>query len=150
MHFREITADDLESIFEVRVATWHNPNGREELTRMGITETSVRAMLRDSHRGWLCELDERVVGFAMGNKTRGEMWVIAVLEEFENRGIGKALLARVETWLAAEGCDPLWLTTDTDESHRAVGFYRHQGWEDWKIEDGDRFMRKPGPTPRVD
>jgi hypothetical protein len=23
-----------------------------------------------------------------------------------------------------------------------VGFYRHEGWRDWKIEGGDRYMKK--------
>ena len=42
----------------------------------------------------------------------------------------------------SEGWEEIWLTTDVDENLRAVGFYRHLGWEDWKFEDGDRFMRK--------
>jgi hypothetical protein len=48
----------------------------------------------------------------------------------------------VENWLRGEGWNDIWLTTDTDEGFRAVGFYRHQGWEDWKIEEGNRYMRK--------
>ena len=78
----------------------------------------------------------------MGNKTTGEMWVIAVLPEFEGQGIGKCLLQLVENWLITEGCSELWLTTDPNETMRCVGFYRHLGWEDWKFADGDRFMRK--------
>lgn len=140
--FREIESDDMDAIFDVRVATWHNERGRDELTGMGITPESVRAMIADSHKGWLCEIDARPVGFAMGNRDTGEMWVITVLEAFEDRGIGRALLTRVEDWLGEEGWDQIWLTTDTDESLRAVGFYRHLGWSDWKIEEGDRFMRK--------
>ena len=141
---REIRADDLPAIFDVRVATWHNDRGREELTAMGITQDSVRPMLHEgSHRGWLCEIDGRVVGFAMGNRLTGEMWVIAVLPEHEGQGIGRRLLTMVEDWLFAEGWEEIWLTTDPDENYRAVGFYRRCGWTDWKIEPGgDRFLRK--------
>ena len=142
MTFREIQPDDMQAIFNVRVATWHNDRGLEELTKLGITHESVRQMMKDSHRGWLCEVEGRVVGFAMGNKKTGEMWVIAVLQEYEGKGIGKQLLSSVEDWLGSEGWKELWLTTDPDESVRAVGFYRHQGWKDWKIERGDRFMKK--------
>lgn len=142
MRFREIQVDDLRAIFDIRIATWHNSNGQEELTRMGITLQSVRQMLKNSHRGWLCEIDGRKVGFAMGDRATGEMWVIAVLKAFEGRGIGKRLLGLVEAWLYSEGCREIWLTTDPDESFRAVGFYRHEGWRDWKIESGDRYMRK--------
>ena len=141
--FREIGPDDMRSIFEVRVATWHNERGAEEMAELGITPDSVREMLRASHRGWLCEVDDRVVGFAMGNRDNGEMWVIAVLKEHEGKGIGRKLLALVEEWLFSEGWDEIWLTTDPDETYRAVGFYRHLGWADWKLEPGgDRFMRK--------
>ena len=143
MKIREIQPDDMSAIFDVRVRTWHNENGEAEMTRMGITHESVRAMLAaGSHRGWLCEIDGEVVGFAIGDRTSGELWVIAVLSDFECRGIGQQLLTRVEGWLRAEGWDEIWLTTDVDETLRCVGFYRRLGWEDWKIEDGDRFMRK--------
>lgn len=144
--FRELNADDMQAIFDVRVATWHNENGREEMTSLGITHEAVREMLQETHRGWLCEIDSQVVGFAMGNKQNGEMWVIAVRKEHEGKGIGKRLLSLVEDWLFAEGWDEVWLTTDPDETMRAVGFYRHLGWSDWKLEpDGDRFMKKSRP-----
>lgn len=143
MKIREIDVRDLPTIFEVRIATWHNPHGAEELARFGITIESVTRMLDEgSHKGWLCEVNDRIVGFAMGDRNKGEMWVIAVPKEFEGRGIGRALLDAVEAWLAGCGWNEIWLTTDMDETLRAVGFYRHLGWEDWKFEGGDRFMRK--------
>ncbi len=148
--FREIKPEDIPAIFDVRIATWHNPNGREELTRMGITHESVREKMKDSHRGWLCDVDGKAVGFAMGNRRTGEMWVIAVLREYEGKGIGKQLLDSVENWLRGEGWTEIWLTTDTDEAFRAVGFYRRQGWEDWKIEGGNRFMRKRFPCASME
>lgn len=150
--FREIGSDDMRAIFDVRAATWHNDRGLEEMAKLGITPDSVREMLRQSHRGWLCEADSRVVGFAMGNKTNGELWVIAVLKPYDGRGIGRRVLTLVEDWLLAEGWHEIWLTTDPDETMRAGGFYRHLGWTDWKLEpDGDRFMRKvlaPSDPPR--
>ena len=140
--YREINPSDMESIFSVRVRTWHNMNGAEEMAQMGITHDSVRELMKSSHKGWLAEAKDQVVGFVMGNRETGEMWVIAVLSEYENQGIGRSLMERVETWLFSEGCEELWLTTDPDEKFRAVGFYRRLGWEDWKMEDGDRFMKK--------
>lgn len=145
--FREIHPDDLPAIFDVRVATWHNENGHEEMTSLGITHDAVRELLKLTHRGWLCEIDSQVVGFAMGDRDKGEMWVIAVLKEFEGRGIGKRLLLLVEDWLFTEGWEEIWLTTDPDETFRAVGFYRHLGWTDWKLEpDGDRIMKREKPV----
>ena len=140
--YRRILPSDMEAIFEVRVQTWHNENGAEEMARMGITHESVQQLMKVTRRGWLAEVDGEVVGFAMGDKSTGEMWVIAVLKEFEDQGIGRGLMALVEEWLFGKGWREIWLTTDADENYRAVGFYRRLGWEDWKMEDGDRFMRK--------
>ncbi|MEM7392322.1 MAG: GNAT family N-acetyltransferase [Verrucomicrobiota bacterium] len=142
MQLREIKAEDMQTIFDIRVATWHNERGREELTQLGITHDSVREQIKETHKGWLCEVDRQAVGFAMGDRTTGEMWVIAVLKAFEGRGIGGQLLQRVEAWLGSEGWNEIWLTTDQDETLRAVGFYRHLGWIDWKFEHGDRYMKK--------
>ena len=99
--FRGIELADIASLFEVRVRTWHNERGAEELKELGITPDSVAVRLRETHRGWLCESDGHVVGFAIGNRADGELWVIAVLPEFENRGIGRHLLSKVEDWLAS-------------------------------------------------
>jgi ribosomal protein S18 acetylase RimI-like enzyme len=81
----------------------------------------------------------------MDGSETGEMWVIAVLKEFENQRVGRTLMTLVEDWLFSKGCAELWLTTDPDENFRAFGFYRTLGWKDWKIEHGDRFMKKIAP-----
>ena len=149
MKFREIESRDIPAIFEVRIATWHNDRAVEQMTEWGITHDSVKAMLEcGSHRGWLCEIGNRVIGFSMANKGTGEMWVIAVLKKYEGKGIGRELMSLVESWLWAEGWTEIWLTTDPDEAARAVGFYRKIGWEDWKI-DGSRYMRRLRPEQDV-
>jgi len=147
MQIREIRVADVPVLFEVRVATRENALSRAKLTRMGITVESVTTMLGSTHAGWLCEVDGRVAGFAMGNRATGEMWVIALLPEYENRGIGGALLTRVEKDLWAAGWDEIWLTTDVDTALRAYGFYLRQGWLDSEIRDGLRVMRKRNPNP---
>ncbi len=142
MKFRDIQISDIPEIFQVRVATWHNEHGQEEMKSRGITHDSVKEILESgSHRGWLCEMDENIVGFAMGDRKNGEIWVVAVLKEYEGKGIGRKLMNLVENWLCNEGWSEIWLTTDPDETTRATGFYRHLGWQDWKVE-GARYMRK--------
>jgi GNAT superfamily N-acetyltransferase len=140
--YREIAVSDMDSIFEVRVATRENAYSMQELERLGITPETVTEMLSEGFRGWLCEEGGRTVGFAMGNSGTGEMWVIAVLPEYEGRGIGSRLISLVERWLAAEGWSESWLTTDVDTSLRAYGFYLHEGWRDDVVRDGLRYMRK--------
>lgn len=142
MQIRPITQADVPALFEVRVATHQNAMTLAELERLGITPGSVATMLGTTHAGWLCEDGGRVVGFAMGNRETGELWVIALLPDYLGRGIGSQLLRAVEAWLGEQGWDRIWLTTDTDVSLRAYTFYRQHGWVDDRIEGGDRYMVK--------
>ena len=73
--FREITCNDIPALCAVRIATRENALSRDELAAHGICEESVRGMLEETHRGWLCEVDGGTVGFAMGNGETGEMWI---------------------------------------------------------------------------
>jgi ribosomal protein S18 acetylase RimI-like enzyme len=146
MTFREIIDADVPELFVVRAATRENTISVEDLRKMGITEESVLGMLKSTHRGWLCKADGRVVGFTMGNRETGEMWVIAILPEYEDKGIGGRLLTLVEDWLWSVGWDEIWLTTDTDPTLRAYGFYRRQGWRDSEIKDDLRYMVKKNPS----
>jgi GNAT superfamily N-acetyltransferase len=142
VRIREITKADIPDLFAVRVATHENRLTRDELAALGITEASVRGRLDGCVKGWLCEADGRVVGFAMGDRSTGEMEVIAVLPDYIGRGIGSALLRSVEDWLFEQGCARLWLTTDVDPGLKAYGFYLQHGWTDDRIERGLRYMVK--------
>jgi enterochelin esterase-like enzyme/ribosomal protein S18 acetylase RimI-like enzyme len=146
--YRQIVDEDIPALFEIRIATWHNERGAEELAAHGINPETVRRRLQTDHAGWIALADEQPVGFAMANRSNGELWVIAVLAKYEGQGIGKALIGQAEAWLFSHGWDEIWLTTDPDESVRAVGFYRHLGWADWKI-DRDRYLRKVNPREAV-
>ncbi len=126
----------------MRSSTRENRLSEAELESLGITPASVREMMGTTHRGWVCEVGSRVVGFAMGDRSTGEMWVVAVLPCCEGMGIGRRLMREVERWLGSGGHRMAWLTTDTDRSLRAYGFYRALGWEEWKTEDGLLYMRK--------
>lgn len=140
--YREITAADMSALFHVRTRTRENAYTLEQLHRLGITPASVIQKLSNSFSGWLCEVCDEVVGFCMVDRSSGELWVIAVLPQFEGRGIGRQLMRLAEDGLWASGCTRAWLTTDVDTTLRAYGFYRHRGWTDWKVEDGLRWMER--------
>ena len=143
--FREITAADVPALFYVRPRTRENALTLEELQRLGIDPQSVTESLGQSTTGWLCEESGRVVAFSMADRATAEFLVIAVLPEYERRGIGGKLMDLAEEWLAALGCKRAWLTTDLDTTLRAYGFYRKRGWTDWKIEEGLRWMELSFP-----
>ena len=64
----------------------------EALAEAGIKRESTSDALSVNIAGWLCEVSGKIVGFSMGDKDTGEMLVVAVLPEYENRGIGKRLM----------------------------------------------------------
>jgi GNAT superfamily N-acetyltransferase len=145
---RPITAADIPALFHVRPRTRENALTLEELRALGITPDSVARWLQGSTSGWLWETAAgEVVGFCMADRSDGELQVIALLPEYEGRGIGGQLMQQAEDWLARSGCSRAWLTTDEDPGLRAYGFYRHRGWTDWKLERGLRYMQLELKTP---
>jgi ribosomal protein S18 acetylase RimI-like enzyme len=148
--FREIDAADIPALFYVRTRTRENSYTLEELHALGITAENVAERLATSCKGWLCTHAGMVVGFCMADRSTGELWVIAVLPEYEGRGIGNTLMRLAEEWLWEQGWSRAWLTTDIDTALRAYGFYRQRGWTAWKVDDGLRWMElvRPGdPSP---
>jgi len=139
--FREMTAADVPAALSyVRPRTRENAMTLEELERLGINAQSVAESLVKSTKGWVCDDSGEVVAFSVADRATGEFLAIAVLPEYEGKGVGGRLMALAEEWLAASGCKRAWLTTDLDTTLRAYGFYRKRGWSDWKIERGLRWM----------
>jgi GNAT superfamily N-acetyltransferase len=99
-----IGVSDVPQLFRVRAATDENRLTLDQLAALGINQNSVREKLLGSYQGWLCQEQGLVIGFAIGGKSSGETWVIAVLPSHISRGIRGALLEKVETWLFSEGC----------------------------------------------
>ena len=127
--YREMLPTDLPAVFELRVATRENAVTMEELEEdYGITPASLAAAMATSVKGWLCADGDRVVGFAMGDRSNGEVQVVAVRPGHEKKGIGQHLLSLVRDWLFAEGHSEIWLRSNPDPSVRAYGFYRRLGW----------------------
>ncbi len=142
MSIRQITHADIPALFHVRPRTRENALTLEELRALGITPETVAAWMGGSTQGWLWEeLPNEVVGFCMADRESAELLVIALLPEYEGRGIGGRLMHQAESWLADSGCKVAWLTTDLDSTLRAYGFYRHRGWTEWKVERGLRWMQ---------
>lgn len=85
------------------------PTHAKAFIRMGSQKKTVAEVIETTHRGWLCEADSRIVGFAMANGETGELSIIAVLPEYEMQGIGSKLLLLAEGWLSSVGWRPPWI-----------------------------------------
>lgn len=142
-----MTPSDLEAVFELRQATRENRVSLQELEEnYGITREGLADDMRCHVRGWLAEDERQVVGFSMGDASNGEVQVVAVHPDYEGRGLGKALLARVADWLFSKGHGEIWLFANRDPALRASGFYRKLGWEPTGKTKGDEeVLRLPRP-----
>jgi GNAT superfamily N-acetyltransferase len=116
---RNMEARDVARCIWVRTHTREMCWTLEALSKAGITEAAVVQHLATTHKGWVCEVDGQVVGMSMGNRSNGEFWVIALLPEYEGRGIGRQLLQQCQQWLHEQGWAEIWLWTSPDKSTRA-------------------------------
>jgi len=126
----EIEIDDIPATFAVRLTTVENAVTMAELERdYVVTPNSLSEAMKSHVKGWVCEDAASIVGFAMSDRSNGEVPVVAVRSEYERKGIGKNLLIHVWEWLFSEQHDEIWLLANPDPHVRATGFYRKLGWQ---------------------
>lgn len=155
LEYRAAVPDDVAECIDVRGRTRENAISVERLRARGITLQSWTEDVRQGALpGHVCLAEGRIVGFCFGVRESGEVAVLALLPEFENRGIGRVLLNRVVQELKTFGFDRLFLGCSPDPSVRSYGFYRHLGWRSTGTFDasGDEileyFVHERGPGSR--
>ncbi len=141
--FRLAVPEDVAECLVVRARTRQNPASEELLRSIGITSESWAENIRSGALpGHVCIVDGRIVGFCFGVRETGEIQVVAILPDFENRGIGRELLNRTSKTLAELGHTRLFLGCSPDPESRSDGFYRHLGWRSTETFDqyGDEIL----------
>ena len=119
---RQAKASDAAAMHRVRMSVQEN-----RLISTRLSDDDYAAAVEESGRGWVIELGESVVAFAVGNAVNGSIWALFVDPAHEGRGYGRWLHDVMVTWLWEQGHDQLWLTTEPGT--RAERFYREAGWE---------------------
>jgi GNAT superfamily N-acetyltransferase len=127
--YRRARPDDAAECVVLRGMTRENAISAERLAAVGITVQSWAADIGSGAAiGHLAVAGDRIVGYCFGARATGEVVVLALLPAYEQRGIGKALLARVVADLQELGFERLFLGCSRDPATRSHGFYRHLGW----------------------
>lgn len=127
---RPALPEDAAACIDLRGRTRQNAVPADRLAAQGITAASWAAGIRSGATpGQVCLQGDRLLGCCFGERTSGEVLVLALLPEAEGRGLGRALLGRVVAQLAALGWRRLFLGCSTDPASRSHGFYRHLGWQ---------------------
>jgi ribosomal protein S18 acetylase RimI-like enzyme len=127
--YRPATPADAAACIAIRSQTRENAFTAKELQHHGITPETLGAQIADSTIcGYLCVDDTKIVGYCFGAYATAEIIVLALLPDYENKGLGKTLLDMVLDELRRTGALHASLGCTTDPTARAYGFYRHLGW----------------------
>lgn len=135
-------ADALDCV-ALRGRTRQNAVSEERLRSLGVTPTSWAEGIRSGALpGHVCTVDGEMVGYCFGERASGEIVVLALLPDFEDRGIGRELLSKMTRELTEIGHSRLFLGCSPDPASRSYGFYRHLGWRSTERFDshGDEIL----------
>jgi GNAT superfamily N-acetyltransferase len=88
MQIREALLTDIPKMSEVRLAVKENALSNPAL----VTEQDYVDYLSQRGKGWVCEIDGQLVGFAIGDLVKHNVWALFVLPGYEGQGIGRELL----------------------------------------------------------
>lgn len=122
MNFREATVNDIDNYMVVRMAVKENVLNNPALVPR---EDNIAYLTKDG-KGWVCEIDEKIVGFSVVGLTQRNVWALFVLPEFEGKGIGRKLHDIMIDWYFSQTNDTIWL--GTEQNTKAENFYKNRGW----------------------
>ena len=124
MIFREALIADISQIQYVRHAVKENRLSDPSL----VPDADVEEYITNRGRGWVCEIEDHIVGFAIADLIENNIWALFVHPDFEARGIGKKLHRIMMDWYFVQTHEKVWLGTEPNS--RAEQFYRMQGWKE--------------------
>ena len=118
---RVATVGDVDSLFAIRTSVAQNHLSREQMAALGITPQVLTQAIRDSDCVWIADVEGQPVAFTMIDQAEGELFALFVRPGYENRGLGRQLMAVAETALFARH-ERIFLITDGRDLIRANGF----------------------------
>ena len=124
MIYREAEIADITQMQFVRHAVKENRLSDPAF----VPDKDVEEYMTKRGKGWVCETDKTIVGFAMVDLIENNVWALFVHPDFEARGIGKKLHRIMMDWYFVQTKEKIWL--GTEPKSRAEKFYRMQGWKE--------------------
>jgi GNAT superfamily N-acetyltransferase len=124
MLFREAHLLDIPAILDVRFSVTENVLRNRAL----VTAATTEDYLTRRGKGWVCDLNGLVVGFAIADLQEHSIWALFVRPEYVGHAVGKRLHRLMLNWYFTQTQVPVWLSTAPGT--RAEEFYRRQGWQE--------------------
>lgn len=128
--YREASVEDIPQLTEVRFSVKENQLSDPNI----VTKEDYIEYLEKRGKGWVCEIDSRIVGFSIVDLIDHNIWALFVHPDFDKQGIGKYLHDIMLNWYFKEKSEKVWL--GTSPGTRAEKFYRKAGWKEAGIHDG--------------
>jgi GNAT superfamily N-acetyltransferase len=122
MLFRECTIADIPQVQVVRNSVKENPLSDPAL----VPDSDVEDYIINRGRGWVCEIDDIIVGFSIVSVSDKNVWALFILPGYEKRGVGRRLHDEMMNWYFDQTDATIWLSTAPGT--RAERFYRKAGW----------------------
>lgn len=124
MIFREAQIADITAIQIVRHAVKENTLSDPAL----VPDKDVEDYMTRRGKGWVCEVNNTIVGFAIVSVADHNVWALFIQPGFEGKGIGKRLHDEMMDWYFSKTTETAWLSTAPGT--RAEAFYRKAGWKE--------------------
>src|SRR5258705_8747635 len=124
MIFREATSKDIPRIQEVRHTVKENTLSNPAL----VPDSDVENYIHNRGNGWVCEVDDKIVGFSIVSVTDHNVWALFVEPGYDKMGIGRSLHDLMLDWYFSRTHESIWLGTAPHT--RAENFYRKAGWKE--------------------
>jgi GNAT superfamily N-acetyltransferase len=122
MIFREANILDITQMQIVRNEVKENTLSDPAL----VLDNDYVDYLTNRGKGWVCEIDNQIVGFAIADLKENNIWALFVNPEYEKKGTGKQLHNMMLDWYFKQTKETIWLSTAFNT--RAEKFYRMQQW----------------------
>lgn len=124
MIFREAEIEDIPQIQIVR----HSVNENTLSDPALVPDKDVEDYMTRRGNGWVCEIDNTIVGFAIVSVTDHNVWALFIQPGFEKKGIGRRLHDEMMDWYFNQTAETIWL--GTAPGTRAEAFYRKACWRE--------------------
>jgi GNAT superfamily N-acetyltransferase len=123
MIFRQATINDIQQIQIVRNSVKENQLSNPAL----VTDKDCQEYIIIRGKGWVCQIEDRIVGFSIADLKENNIWALFIHPEHEGKGIGKKLHALMLEWYFTQTQKTVWLSTAPGT--RAEEFYKRNGWK---------------------
>lgn len=124
MIIREAKIEDIKQIQIVRNSVRENALSNPNL----VTDEDCEEFITVRGKGWVCEINNLIVGFAIADLQENNIWALFLDPKFEKKGIGQQLHKIMLDWYFSQTKNTVWLGTAFNT--RAEKFYRKAGWKE--------------------